>query len=238
MRCSTTWPRKKTSGRPRSRKSGSVSYASWSASGPSRWPCSSTTRTRLHPKTLVGLKRLIEVVRDGGGTLSIVLAGHPKLKNDLRRPTMEEIGSRVAQASSSPRSPSPYSPRHRRPRTRADPPRLQRRSARRGAQRYPEGDPRHASRPTRRRPRPRPPPGDARRRRHRMTSGCCPPSCCPKILARCPANRTGARSRCPSILARIGAVFTFYPTCRKPLLLPGQDPGRFSGDLKPSPVVR
>ena len=50
----------------------------------------------LHAKTLVGLKRLIEVVRDGGGVLSVVLAGHPKLKNDLRRPTMEEIGSRAA----------------------------------------------------------------------------------------------------------------------------------------------
>lgn len=49
----------------------------------------------LHSKTLVGLKRLIEVVQDGGGTLSIVLAGHPKLKNDLRRSTMEEIGSRA-----------------------------------------------------------------------------------------------------------------------------------------------
>jgi type II secretory pathway predicted ATPase ExeA len=50
----------------------------------------------LPAKTLVGLKRLIEVVRDGNGTLSVVLAGHPKLKNDLRRPTMEEIGSRAA----------------------------------------------------------------------------------------------------------------------------------------------
>ena len=50
----------------------------------------------LHAKTLVGLKRLMEVVRDGNGTLSVVLAGHPKLKNDLRRPTMEEIGSRAA----------------------------------------------------------------------------------------------------------------------------------------------
>jgi len=50
----------------------------------------------LHSKTLVGLKRLIEVVRDGNGTLSVVLAGHPKLKNDLRRPNMEEIGSRAA----------------------------------------------------------------------------------------------------------------------------------------------
>lgn len=47
----------------------------------------------LHAKTLIGLKRLIEVVRDSGGTLSVALAGHPKLKNDLRRPSMEEIGS-------------------------------------------------------------------------------------------------------------------------------------------------
>ena len=47
----------------------------------------------LHSSTLTGLKRLIE---DGGGTLSVVLGGHPKLKNDLRRPTMEEIGYRTA----------------------------------------------------------------------------------------------------------------------------------------------
>ena len=50
----------------------------------------------LHSSTLTGLKRLIELVEDGGGTLSIVLGGHPKLKNDLRRPTMEEIGYRTA----------------------------------------------------------------------------------------------------------------------------------------------
>ncbi|AFZ11467.1 AAA ATPase [Crinalium epipsammum PCC 9333] len=49
----------------------------------------------LHHNTLTGLKRLIEVVEDGGGILSVVLAGHPKLKNDLRRSTMEEIGYRV-----------------------------------------------------------------------------------------------------------------------------------------------
>ena len=48
----------------------------------------------LHGKTLVGLKRLMELALDGGAMLSIVLAGHPKLRNDLRRPTMEEIGSR------------------------------------------------------------------------------------------------------------------------------------------------
>lgn len=50
----------------------------------------------LHSRTLVGLKRLMEVVVDGGGLLSIVLVGHPKLRNDLRRPTMEEIGYRSA----------------------------------------------------------------------------------------------------------------------------------------------
>lgn len=48
----------------------------------------------LHGKTLVGLKRLMEVVADGGGMLSVVLIGHPKLRNDLRRPTMEEVGYR------------------------------------------------------------------------------------------------------------------------------------------------
>lgn len=49
----------------------------------------------LHSTTLTGLKRLIEMVEDGNGTLSIVLAAHPKLKNDLRRPIMEEIGYRT-----------------------------------------------------------------------------------------------------------------------------------------------
>lgn len=49
----------------------------------------------LHSSTLNGLKRLIEVIEDSGSTLSVVLAGHPKLKHDLRRPTMEEIGYRA-----------------------------------------------------------------------------------------------------------------------------------------------
>ena len=49
----------------------------------------------LHAKTLLGLKRLIEVVRDGKGMLSVVLAGHPRLQNDLKRSTMEEIGARA-----------------------------------------------------------------------------------------------------------------------------------------------
>jgi type II secretory pathway predicted ATPase ExeA len=49
----------------------------------------------LHPKTLTALKRLAELVVEGGGQLSVVLIGHPKLKNDLYRPKMEEIGDRV-----------------------------------------------------------------------------------------------------------------------------------------------
>ncbi|MBV8591539.1 MAG: ExeA family protein [Acetobacteraceae bacterium] len=49
----------------------------------------------LHPKTLTALKRIIELVAEGGGQLSIVLLGHPKLRNDLRRPKMEEIGDRT-----------------------------------------------------------------------------------------------------------------------------------------------
>ncbi|AYV45101.1 AAA family ATPase [Caulobacter flavus] len=49
----------------------------------------------LHPKTLTALKRLIELVVEGGGQLSVVLVGHPKLKNDLRRPSMEEVGDRT-----------------------------------------------------------------------------------------------------------------------------------------------
>jgi type II secretory pathway predicted ATPase ExeA len=49
----------------------------------------------LHHSTLVGLKRLIELVSNNGGKLSVVLAGHPKLKNDLRRPALEEIGGRT-----------------------------------------------------------------------------------------------------------------------------------------------
>ena len=49
----------------------------------------------LHPKTLRGLKRLSEVVKDAGARLAVVLIGHPRLQNDLRRPTMEEIGHRT-----------------------------------------------------------------------------------------------------------------------------------------------
>jgi type II secretory pathway predicted ATPase ExeA len=49
----------------------------------------------LHPKTMVGLKRLVEVVQEGGAVLSIVLVGLPRLRVNLRRPAMEEIGARV-----------------------------------------------------------------------------------------------------------------------------------------------
>ena len=49
----------------------------------------------LHANTLNGLKRLMEIVDAGHGTLSVVLVGHPRLQNDLRRATMEEIGNRT-----------------------------------------------------------------------------------------------------------------------------------------------
>ena len=49
----------------------------------------------LHHLTLTGLKRLMEIVQDGGGKLSIILAGHPKLQNDLKGPKMEEVGYRT-----------------------------------------------------------------------------------------------------------------------------------------------
>lgn len=48
----------------------------------------------LSSQTLVQLKRLIELVRDAGEALSVVLAGHPKLKNDMGNPRLEEIGAR------------------------------------------------------------------------------------------------------------------------------------------------
>ncbi|WP_343668457.1 hypothetical protein [Paraburkholderia heleia] len=49
----------------------------------------------LNGNTLIGLKRLMELVEDGGGSLSLILAGPPRLRNDLRRATMEEIGYRT-----------------------------------------------------------------------------------------------------------------------------------------------
>ncbi|MGH2506392.1 MAG: ExeA family protein [Ktedonobacteraceae bacterium] len=52
----------------------------------------------LPRETLTGLKDLIETVNDriGSATLSVVLAGHPKLQNDLKRSNMEEIGYRTS----------------------------------------------------------------------------------------------------------------------------------------------
>ncbi|KAJ8136122.1 hypothetical protein OY671_010665, partial [Metschnikowia pulcherrima] len=45
-----------------------------------------------HHKTLTGLKRLMEVVADAGVSSSVSLVGHPRSRNDSRRPQMEEIG--------------------------------------------------------------------------------------------------------------------------------------------------
>jgi len=49
----------------------------------------------LHGHTLRGLKQMIEKTRRRGARLTIVLAGHPRLKNDLRRPAQEETGARA-----------------------------------------------------------------------------------------------------------------------------------------------
>lgn len=49
----------------------------------------------LHGQTLVSLKRLIELVYDSGKSLAVVIAGHPKLGNELKRPSMEEVGARA-----------------------------------------------------------------------------------------------------------------------------------------------
>ena len=40
-------------------------------------------------------QKIIEVARQSGSVLTVVLIGHPKLKNDLERPTMCEIGHRT-----------------------------------------------------------------------------------------------------------------------------------------------
>ena len=49
----------------------------------------------LHHYTLTGLKRLTEMIEDGGAKLCVLLSGWPKLRNDLRNPNMEEIGNRT-----------------------------------------------------------------------------------------------------------------------------------------------
>jgi type II secretory pathway predicted ATPase ExeA len=47
------------------------------------------------PNDLRLLAREAGRLASSADTLSIVLAGHGKLKNDLRRPSIEEIGSRA-----------------------------------------------------------------------------------------------------------------------------------------------
>lgn len=49
----------------------------------------------LHGQTLISLKRLIELAYDGGKSLAVVVAGHPKLGNELKRSSMEEVGART-----------------------------------------------------------------------------------------------------------------------------------------------
>lgn len=49
----------------------------------------------LHNQTLVSLKRLVETVTQNGYQLSILLAGHPKLRGTLFSASMEEISARV-----------------------------------------------------------------------------------------------------------------------------------------------
>lgn len=49
----------------------------------------------VHGQTLRGLKQLIEKTSRRGARLTIVLVGHPRLKNDLRRPSQEATGARA-----------------------------------------------------------------------------------------------------------------------------------------------
>lgn len=59
----------------------------------------SSRETQLQNKLLPAIVRQNHVCEDEvitrGGSLSVVLIGHPKLRNDLRRPSMEEIGHRT-----------------------------------------------------------------------------------------------------------------------------------------------
>lgn len=49
----------------------------------------------LHANTLKQVKRLMELAQHQEDIFSVVLAGHPKINNDLRSPTMEEVGARA-----------------------------------------------------------------------------------------------------------------------------------------------
>ena len=48
----------------------------------------------VNSQTLLELKRFLETLGDQGLHLSMVIAGHPRLKNNLRRAVSEEIGFR------------------------------------------------------------------------------------------------------------------------------------------------
>jgi len=49
----------------------------------------------LSRNTLKGLKRLLEVIAEDGGRIAVVLAGHPRLRNEIRQSAMEEIAFRT-----------------------------------------------------------------------------------------------------------------------------------------------
>ncbi len=49
----------------------------------------------LHGNTLKQVKRLMELAQNQNDIFAVVLAGHPKIANDLRRPAMEEVGARA-----------------------------------------------------------------------------------------------------------------------------------------------
>jgi type II secretory pathway predicted ATPase ExeA len=49
----------------------------------------------VHGQTLRGLTQLSEKTRRRGARLTIGFAGHPRLTNDLRRPSQEETGARA-----------------------------------------------------------------------------------------------------------------------------------------------
>src|SRR5215471_4641071 len=49
----------------------------------------------VHGQTLRALKQMIEKTGRRGSRLTLVLAGHPRLRNDLRRPAREETGART-----------------------------------------------------------------------------------------------------------------------------------------------
>jgi type II secretory pathway predicted ATPase ExeA len=49
----------------------------------------------LHGQTLRALKQMIEKTGRRGSRLTLVLAGHPRLRNDLRQPAREETGART-----------------------------------------------------------------------------------------------------------------------------------------------